>query len=158
MLTEADPRMITRVALRNYRSIAVCDITLAPLTILVGPNGAGKSNFLDALQFTAQALRFSLDHALRERGGISEVRRRSRGNPNHFGVRLEFKLSSATGWYAFEVGAGPKGRYVVRKEECVVRAAGEAGSSRSGPRRLHGRFARRSRSHGGTDLRARSND
>ena len=37
MLTEADPRMITRVALRNYKSIAACDITLAPLIILVGP-------------------------------------------------------------------------------------------------------------------------
>ena len=121
MPTKADSRVITRVALRNYKSIAACDITLAPLTILVGPNGAGKSNFIDALQFTAQALRYSLDHALRERGGINEVRRRSRGHPNHFGVRLEFKLPSATGWYAFEVGAGPKGRYVVRKEECAVR-------------------------------------
>ena len=118
--TKVDPRTITRVALRNYKSIAACDIVLAPLTVLVGPNGAGKSNFLDALQFTSQALRFSLDHALRERGGINEVRRRSRGHPNHFGVRLEFKLPSATGWYAFEVGARPKGRYVVRKEECAV--------------------------------------
>ena len=118
--TEAMSRMITRVALRNYKSIAACDIELAPLTILVGPNGAGKSNFLDALRFTAQALRFSLDHALRERGGISEVRRRSRGHPNHFGVRLDFRLPESWGWYAFEVGAKPKGRYIVRKEECVA--------------------------------------
>ena len=120
MTTTTDSRTITRVALRNYKSIAICDVDLAPLTILVGPNGAGKSNFLDALQFTAQALRFSLDHALRERGGINEVRRRSRGHPNHFGVRLNFRLPSANGWYAFEVGARPKGRYVVRKEECSV--------------------------------------
>ena len=42
--TEAKSRMITRVALRNYKSIAACDVELAPLTILVGPNGAGKSN------------------------------------------------------------------------------------------------------------------
>ncbi|MCY4452121.1 MAG: AAA family ATPase [Immundisolibacterales bacterium] len=72
-----DSRTITRVALRNYKSIATCNVSLAPLTILVGQNGAGKSNFLDALRFTAQALRFSLDHAVRERGGINEVRRRS---------------------------------------------------------------------------------
>ena len=111
---------ITRVRLRNYKSIAACDIDLAPLTILVGPNGAGKSNFLDALRFTAQALRFSLDHALRERGGINEVRRRSRGHPNHFGVRLDFRLPKSSGWYAFEVGAKPKGRYIVRREECVT--------------------------------------
>ena len=117
-----DSRTITRVALRNYKSIATCNVSLAPLTILVGQNGAGKSNFLDALRFTAQALRFSLDHAVRERGGINEVRRRSRGHPNHFGIRLDFQLPSATGWYAFEVGARPKGRYVVRKEECSVSA------------------------------------
>ncbi len=117
---DADPRTITRVVLRNYKSIAACDIKLAPLTILVGPNGAGKSNFLDSLRFTAQALHFSLDRALRERGGINEVRRRSRGHPNHFGIRLDLQLPNATGWYAFEVGAGPKGRYIVRREECVV--------------------------------------
>ena len=120
MKIDADPRMITRVVLRNYKSIASCDIKLAPLTILVGPNGAGKSNFLDSLRFTAQALRFSLDHALRERGGINEVRRRSRGHPNHFGIRLDLQLPNTTGWYAFEIGARPKGRYVVRREECVV--------------------------------------
>ena len=115
-------RAITRIALRNYKSIAACDIELAPLTILVGPNGAGKSNFLDALRFTSQALRYSLDHALRERGGINEVRRRSRGHPNHFGIRLDFRLPDSSGWYAFEIGAKPRGRYVVRKEECVVRS------------------------------------
>lgn len=134
MAAEADSRTITRVALRNYKSVAACDVALAPLAILVGANGAGKSNFLDALRFTAQALRFSLDHALRERGGINEVRRRSRGHPNHFGVRLDFRLPgpAAAGWYAFEVGARPKGRYVVRKEECVVSSAeqGRSGSFR----------------------------
>ena len=134
MAAAADSRTITRVALRNYKSIAACDVELAPLAILVGANGAGKSNFLDALRFTAHALRFSLDHALRERGGINEVRRRSRGHPNHFGVRLDFQLpeTAAAGWYAFEVGARPKGRYVVRKEECVVTSAepGRSGSFR----------------------------
>ena len=120
MTIQADPRTITRVALRNYKSIAACDVELTPLTLLVGPNGSGKSNFLDALRFTAQALRFSPDHALHERGGINEVRRRSRGHPNHFGIRVGFRLPNAAGWYAFEIGARPKGRYVVRREECIV--------------------------------------
>ena len=145
MTTEAKSRVITRVALRNYKSIAACDIELAPLTILVGPNGAGKSNFLDALRFTSQALRFSLDHALRERGGINEVRRRSRGHPNHFGVRLEFRLPGSVGWYAFEVGARPKGRYIVRNEECV---ASSTDGERSGSFRVeNGRTVASSFSH-----------
>jgi len=80
-----DSRFITRVVLKNYKSIAACNVELGPLMFLVGPNGSGKSNFLDALRFVADALRYSLEHALRDRGGISEVRRRSSGHPNNFG-------------------------------------------------------------------------
>ena len=65
-----DHRLLRRVVLRNYKSIAACDVSLAQLSFLVGPNGSGKSNFLDALRFIADALRFSVDHALRDRGGL----------------------------------------------------------------------------------------
>ncbi len=64
---------LTRVMLRNYRSIEACDVELGPLTFLVGQNGSGKSNFLDALRLITDALRTSLDHALRDRGGVHEV-------------------------------------------------------------------------------------
>ena len=120
MSANNDPRMVTRVALRNYKSIAACDVRPETLSFLVGPNGCGKSNFLDALRFVAEALRLSLDHALRERGGIQEVRRRSGGHPNNFGIRLDVKLPRAEGWYAFRVGAKPGGRYSVQQEECVI--------------------------------------
>ena len=66
----SDPTLITRVVLKNYKSIARCDVRLRPLMFLVGPNGSGKSNFLDALRFVSDALNTSLDHALRDRGGI----------------------------------------------------------------------------------------
>lgn len=112
---------ITRVVLKNYKSIAACDVRLGPLMFLVGPNGAGKSNFLDALRFVAEALRTSLDHALRDRGGINEVRRRSGGHPTHFSVRLNFTLKEGiTGHYAFRVGARPRGGYEVQTEECRI--------------------------------------
>ena len=72
-----DHRLLTRVVLRNYKSIAACDVSPAQLSFLVGPNGSGKSNFLDALRFVADALRSSLGDALSERGGIGEVLHRS---------------------------------------------------------------------------------
>ncbi len=88
---------------------------------LVGPNGSGKSNFLDALRFVADALRSSLDHALRDRGTIKEVRRRSGGHPNHFALRFDFSLPSGQhGHYSFRVGAKPAGAYEVQSEECSV--------------------------------------
>jgi predicted ATPase len=114
---------ITRVVLKNYKSIAACSVPLRSLVFLVGQNGSGKSNFLDALRLVGESLNTSLDHALRERGGINEVRRRSSGHPTHFGIRLDFKLpDSSVGSYAFRVGAKPKGGFEVQREECRIYA------------------------------------
>lgn len=120
------PIFLTRVVLRNYKSIGNCDVRLQPLTYLVGANGSGKSNFLDALHLVRDALSGSLDNALNERGGLAEVRRRSSGHPNHFGIRLEFNLPSGEqGHYAFNIGAVKGGGYEVQFEECVVSGFGK---------------------------------
>jgi predicted ATPase len=117
---------VSRVTIRNYKSIAACRVDLRDLMFLVGPNGSGKSNFLDALRFVADALRSSLDHALRDRGTIKEVRRRSGGHPNHFAIRLNVNLPSGQiGHYAFRVGAKPAGAYEVQSEECRIYASGD---------------------------------
>lgn len=122
-----DSTFLRRVILKNYKSIEACDVELQPLTFLVGPNGAGKSNFLDALRFVADALRTSLDHAVRDRGGINEVRRRSAGHPTHFGIRLEFQLRSGEhGHYAFEIAALTQGKYEVQDEQCWISPANSA--------------------------------
>jgi predicted ATPase len=117
---------LKRVSLRNYKSIASCDVRLSPLTYLVGANGSGKSNFLDALHLVRDALSGSLDNAMNERGGLSEVRRRSSGHPTHFGIRLEFDLPTGEpGHYAFTVGALPSGGYEVQREECCIGGIGK---------------------------------
>ena len=121
-----DPIFLTRVVLRNYKSIGTCDVRLAALTYLVGRNGSGKSNFLDALHLVRDALTGSLDNALNERGGLPEVRRRSGGHPNHFGIRLEFRLRNGQlGHYAFNVGALSGRDYEVQAEECSVGGIGK---------------------------------
>jgi predicted ATPase len=117
---------LTRVVLRNYKSIGFCDVHLGPLTYLVGANGSGKSNFLDAMHLVRDALSGSLDNALNERGGLSEVRRRSSGHPTHFGIRLEFLLKSGQrGHYAFNIGALAGRGYEVQAEECVIDGVGK---------------------------------
>ncbi len=121
----SDSPFIRRVVLRNYKSIGHCDVRLGPLTYLVGGNGSGKSNFLDALHLVADAIAGSLDNALNERGGLSEVRRRSSGHPTHFGIRLEFSLPGGRrGHYAFNVGALKDRGYEVQTEECVIDGIG----------------------------------
>jgi predicted ATPase len=116
MATRLDVR---RVQLRHYRSIVTCDVRLGPLTMLVGPNGSGKSNFLDALRLTAQALDENLDNALRERGGVGEVRRRSRRSTS-LGIRIDFVIDNdaLVGHYAFQIAATGDGGYRVLREQC----------------------------------------
>ena len=113
---------LRRVCIKNYKSIAACNVELkAPLAILVGPNGSGKSNFLDALRLISDSLNTTLEQALRDRGGVNEVRRRSGGHPTHFTVRLDFALRSGSpGYFAFEVAATSDVDFVVSKERCEV--------------------------------------
>lgn len=114
---------LRRVKIRNYKSIAACDVALGPLTFLVGPNGAGKSNFLDALRFVADALNTSLERAALDRGGILQLPRRGQEMDGAFGIRLEINLpEGATGHYALQVVStlmdpGP----IVVREECSIR-------------------------------------
>jgi len=97
---------------------------------LVGPNGSGKSNFLDALRFVTESLRSTMDQALRERGGIKEVRRRSRGHPNHFSIELEMALPGGEqASYGFRVGAKPQGGFEVQEEKCRIGGNGAPTSS-----------------------------
>lgn len=117
---------LKRVVLTNYKSIKECSVKLGPLTFLVGQNGAGKSNFLDALRLVTDSLNASLEHALRDRGGINEVRRRSSGHPTNFGIRLEWVLPDGSeGSYAFRVGARKKGGFEVQQEKCWVVGKGQ---------------------------------
>lgn len=123
------PPFIHRVKLRNYKSIARCDVELGPLAILVGPNGSGKSNFLDALCFTYLALRWPLDEVLRERGGMREVLRRSGEHIASFEIALDFALpgGAGEGRYGFELTRHNGGGVAVSREVCEVRYSGVDG-------------------------------
>lgn len=119
--------LLRRITIRNYKSIGKADIGLGRLTVLVGRNGSGKSNFLDALRFVADGLQTSLDHAVKSRGGIDSVRRRSTGHPRNFAIQLEVVLPDfATGVYNFEVTARERGGFVIRRESLRVQSASSA--------------------------------
>lgn len=113
--------VIRRVRLRNYRSIAACDVALGPITVVLGPTGAGKSNFVDALAFVSDALTTSLHDALHVRGGFDAVLRRSTGHPSHLVVRLDFRLADGSaGHFGFTLAATPGGGCAVLDEEAEI--------------------------------------
>jgi predicted ATPase len=119
---------LTRVRLRQYRSIPAADVALGPLVFLVGPNGSGKSNFLDALRLVSEGLRTSLDEALERRGGVAQVRRRASGHPTRFSIGLEFRGPQGHGEYGIQVAAVRGGGFRIVREQCAVRSAARDGA------------------------------
>ena len=121
---------ISRVRLKNFKSIADCDVRLGPLTVLVGPNGAGKSNFLDALRFVAQAVASDPDRAIAMRGGLDEILHRGQARAESFSIDLDVTIpwgaspeQWAQGRYGFEIAAADRpGRrpFLVREEHCLL--------------------------------------
>jgi len=116
------PLFLKRAHIRNYKSIADCNVELGRLTLLVGRNGAGKSNFLDALRFVTEALETSLDHAIKSRGGLTAVRRKSTGHPRNFTIELELHLEHQFVNYSFEIGSQPRGGFAVNDERLTIRS------------------------------------
>jgi predicted ATPase len=119
---------ISRLRLKNYKSIAQCDVRLGPLTILVGPNASGKSNFLDALEFLSRAVATSPNQALEERGGLEAVLRQVPERADSFSVAVEAAVPwwpaprETTASYEIETGrAQDSARGVtVLRESCVL--------------------------------------
>jgi predicted ATPase len=120
---------VSRVRLKDYKSIESCDVRLAPLTVLVGPNGSGKSNFLDALAFVARALDTNLSTAVEERGGLPEFLRRVPHATESFSIEVDVALLwgnlPVTGRYSLEVGRHRGVSFGVVREDCDLRWGGE---------------------------------
>ena len=117
--------LLRRVALRNYKSIGQCKVDLSGLNVLVGPNGSGKSNFIDALRLVSESLSETLDYAIRQRGGIGEVRRRSGGHPSHFTINLRLRLDeNVNASFTFRIGALPEGAFYVQREQAHISGDG----------------------------------
>lgn len=89
------PPFLRRVRIRGYKSIAFCDVTLEPLTVLVGRNGAGKSNFLDALAFLRDAVDFGASEAVKRHGGWSSILCKSAEVPSiEFELHIKFRCGN----------------------------------------------------------------
>ena len=117
--------LLRQVTLRNYKSIGQCKVDLSELNVLVGSNGTGKSNFIDALRLVSESLSETLDYAIRQRGGIGEVRRRSGGHPSHFAISLRLRLDeNVNASFAFQVGALPEGAFRVQHEQAHISGDG----------------------------------
>lgn len=115
---------IERLIIKNYKSIAYCDVRLGALQFLVGRNGSGKSNFLDALAFIRDSLENnSIDKACDIRNTATRL---THLNDIDFSIplrmRLEFNLANGTnGIFAFELGQDNNAPLEIIRELCVIK-------------------------------------
>src|SRR5712692_10811699 len=118
--------MITRLQVRNFKSLREIDIQLRAINVLVGPNMAGKSNILDVFRFLHDVF-FpkpgfdGVSLALAQRGGVNEVLWKG-GDDRLITIALEAsdpaKGGSTTYRYELQLIAGI-GDYVTTQHESL---------------------------------------
>ena len=118
------PPFLRRVRIRGYKSIAFCDVALSPLTILVGRNASGKSNFIDALAFLRDVIRFGVNEAVKRHGGADAILHRTQqGRAVSVAIECEYAIGEDDRWqasYRLDVELPPARAAKIRREELRI--------------------------------------
>ncbi len=115
-MSEIPHTNITRLKVKNYRSLADIDIALSPLTVFVGKNAVGKSNVFDVLRFVRDGLKNGFDRALLDHGGIKGLTfwYASQGEASDVSIHLYFEGPEFKGNYGFSFG--------MSGHECLIKS------------------------------------
>jgi predicted ATPase len=108
-------RRITRITIKNYRSITDLTVEMPDLMVLVGENGSGKSNFVDALRFLSDAVRNGIAIAISKRGGITSILSKNRKNMQ-IGIEIELSIDNDNYVYGFVLDGKTPDAYRTTKE------------------------------------------
>jgi predicted ATPase len=119
--------MLTKLRVKNYKSLEDVTISLRPLTVFVGPNNAGKSNILDCLLFLQELLELGAP-SVSSRGGFryivwgGDLKRQIE-------IELEAEILDSSGrehhvTYRVEIAGGPR-HYALSSETCSAHFDGE---------------------------------
>ena len=112
--------MITRVRVKNFKSLADVDVTLGPLTVLVGRNGAGKSAFLDCLRFLREGVD-TLNNAITSRGGFNHICKRSLLPSSGIEIRLNVEDADISCEYFVRIADNDERNYFVAEEKAIFK-------------------------------------
>ena len=103
---------ITRLVVKNYRSLADIDIGLSPLTVFVGQNAVGKSNVIDVLRFVRDALVDGFERAIAVRGGYRSLRCWYADETEQIRIEIYFEGPQSSGHYGLAFGGS--------KDDCSI--------------------------------------
>lgn len=137
-------RMLTTLAISNYRSLLDLVVPLGKLTVITGPNGSGKSNLYRALRLLAETSGDGVVHALAMEGGLDStlwagpetISRPMRagevpveGTRRHDVVRLRLGFGSEEFSYAISLGLPPRKESAFSRDPEIKRECVWAGPS-----------------------------
>lgn len=103
-MSEIPHANITRLKVKNYRSLADIDMALHPLTVFVGKNSTGKSNVIDVLRFVRDGLTDGLQCVLNSRGGYQALHCWFVDQNDPISIHLSFEGPEWSGEYGFAFG------------------------------------------------------
>jgi predicted ATPase len=117
---------ITKLRVKNFRSIRDVELDLGLLTMLVGQNASGKSNLMDVLRFVSDAVRRDLDFAVTRRHGLEALAcRQSEVELPNIEIGLEVTVPRHSIVYSFVMSTGPDGGVAVAREWGEVTRLGD---------------------------------
>ncbi|MEQ8674627.1 MAG: AAA family ATPase [Aggregatilineales bacterium] len=97
---------ISKISLKNYKSLRDVELELKPLNILIGTNGSGKSNLLDFFRLLKDAAEGQLSRHINREGGFGDVMWWGASNevkfsvefyiPNPLSLRSQFEKAEPT--------------------------------------------------------------
>jgi predicted ATPase len=88
---------LTRLHVKNFRSLADVSIETRPINVLFGPNGSGKSTLLEAIRLVKDCVSRDVDEAIRTRhNGFGMLRQGS--------AAMSIRLEAAHAEYELQLG------------------------------------------------------
>jgi predicted ATPase len=124
--------MLTRLEVRNFKSLRNLDLPLGPLNVFVGPNMGGKSNVLDVFRFLYESWfpqpgTYGPVNALARRGGIDEVLWKG-GEDKLLSIGINFvdpALPERSFSYRIELVSGVSGYVNIQAEQLLLQRGEE---------------------------------
>ncbi len=96
--------LLTRLQVKNFRSLADVSVELRPINVLFGPNGSGKSTLLEAMRFVRDCVSRDVAEAGRTRNNGFGMLQQDVDGPEYISITLETTLSLYVLLLEFSVG------------------------------------------------------
>ena len=92
--------LLTRLQVKNFRSLADVSVDVRPINVLFGPNGSGKSTLLEALRLVRDCVSRDVEEAARTRNNGFGMLRQGVNESEGILIKLETTLAE----YALRLG------------------------------------------------------